>query len=379
MFEIVVYLLDENYREEIKNYFSLPEFFLHFAEDTDSVISFCRTEILHLILVWPATEQTVKQLLTQLQENGLDSFPVVAVVKSGREFHSLCGLPLSNIFRIPMPRAEFSILLRTILEKSTHKLQDSADSDGYQEESGSLLQSLSTFYRNQDSALISVNAGGHVGRIYVDTGRIVRTNFRALTGMDALRKLSGLQDTDLNIHYTPVNEEEDLRMSMEEVLDTLRSYRQQILQHLASIGKISNKFYSLSTAADTKDKVKKSILEICRNGESIVNLLAVMNEDNLIILEKVRELVQAGELGSNVPSTEPITTTTENKKPRKFLSGFFKNLRKRKRPDEAKTAVNETVKLEEVRIPDTAASHAERISELDENTAEKIRKFLSEA
>ncbi|MBN2366614.1 MAG: hypothetical protein EH225_11960 [Calditrichaeota bacterium] len=380
MFEIVVYLLDEKYRDEIRSFFTFPDYFLHIAGDVRDVESICKREIVDLIVIWPANLSVTGDLLKLLKRNNLDFLPVVAVVRSPADFQSLCDLSLKNIIQIPMPRMEFSLLMKSVLKKSLEFIEEETPVLFEREDdSGSLLQSLQTCFKNQDSALISVNAGGHIGRIYIDRGTISKATFRALEGMDALRKLTSLHDTDLNIHYTSIDEEDVIQVRSEEILNSLRSYNQEIAQKLSESRVFADKLFARIPSREAGDDLSKSVLELCRSGESIFTLFAVMNEDNLLILKKVQDLMKEDHL----VSTASIAEISKTKMPRGFvgrlLDNFLQIFHRKQKSEISQSAEPEIISLNQnqpEQIPENIATDG-LTSGLDNATAEKIEEFIS--
>ncbi len=385
MFEIAVYLLDEKYRREILSSLILPQYLVHLSSDIKEVLSFCETDLIDVILVWPAKKQLVSNLLDLLRKHQQDYLPVIPVVRNHEDFHAVSTLAIANVIQIPLPRKEFFSILNTVLD-AKHAGDMAASPFPPLEESiekTSLLEALDISHNNENNALISINAAGHIGRVYIRKGQIVRANFRALEGMDALRKLVILQNIDLTIHYTEVDEEDLLGIETGEILSELTSYSQELhtlMKKLDSGGETYRTSENIDPDSYRKDKMKRTILSLCRDSETIFNTFAVMNQENLQILKSMQELLDKGALISSAAGLPLI----QEKKKKNSLKTLFRRLerfwQKEKQKEEElppeKASSQDTEDLSEF-MPEIAGKNV-RIGKLDQSTINKIQNFLAE-
>jgi len=221
---LVIYLIDEDYRDEIVDLFEQPQYHLKIVPDLKQVIATCQTDLVDLLLIWPATILAVADLQVEMKKNGLEYLPHISVVRKARFFHELMNSRCLNVIQIPLPRQEFFNILDQNLQLIHTPAQVKSDEVGDAiTEASNLINSLDRLSQNRESALISVTESGHGGRIYLKEGRIVRANFRALEGIDALKKMVGLIEADLTIHLTTVEEEREVHENTALLLANLKN------------------------------------------------------------------------------------------------------------------------------------------------------------
>jgi chromosome condensin MukBEF ATPase and DNA-binding subunit MukB len=228
-----------------------------------------------------------------------------------------------------------------------------------------------------------VTERGHIGRIYFRQGRIVRASLRALEGMQALRKMAGLSRADVKVHFTEVKEKGDLETENPLLLPELEKQTsdQKKLIRLLSTSQLR---YRTNPDLDNLDYPKTDItlqiLKLCQEGSELHELLAVMNQDNMEILQLVQELFNKGAL----LAAEKVPEGMEQKQEKKSISQMINSLaglfKKTKKSSREKTSPPETEKSEITESPQPAVKAAEPLvaSEIDPESAVKIERFIRE-
>jgi hypothetical protein len=381
MYTIVIYLLDEKYRQELIDYFRLPQFDLYLTTDEHEVLDICGKELVDLILVWDAKIQAIRHLQGSLRKLKIENIPLIPVVKEAEDFHASIETGAFNAFQIPMPRKEFSKLLEQILniERNTGSQQAGEIIDDLSEASN-LINSLHRLSKNKESALITVTQSGHSGRIYIKEGKIVRAIFRILEGIDALNKLVGLYRAEMTVHLTEVIDEDQLEM---EVPDVLVKLHQRLNEQLKYFGYhltdseilVAQKEINLENIQ--LNDMQRQILDLTAKGETAYNILTVLNQDNLEILKALQILLDKNVI---VPERRQMTETPQKspEKPHwKYLS-FFRKLffRKNKLVD----SIPEKPALEsELEMPLQPSINSAEIvvSQMDSEIRQKVKTYFA--
>lgn len=382
MFDVVVYLLNENYREEVVDIFSPPSYHLHLVTDIPNLIKVCQREVIDLIIIWPAILEQVSSLLEHLSNHQLRHLPLIAVVRKVEEFHAIAVLPVASVIPIPIPRKEFYRLLHQVLEplrQASGNREVPAADEVFLE--SSFMEAIRRIQAAQADALLTITDRGHIGRVYFREGRIVRASFRALEGVAALRKLAGLVQAAININYTTVKEKGDLESEFPLLLAELEN----------QISEQKKLIHQLSTAADSfltnpqlkeidfpKNAIAEQILELCKDGSDIHNLLAVMNQDNLEILKMVREMVKKEALISQ-KGIKPATVPLEEKKNlRKMINSLGKVFARSKKSIPKKTEPSEDISMEiqEETPEQTEPLSSDVLTDIDADALLKIGNFF---
>jgi hypothetical protein len=385
MNNLVVYLMDEGYREEIVDLFEPPQFRIKLVKDLKQVISTCQTDLVDLLLIWPATILTVADLQVELRKNNLEYLPHIAIVRKAQFFHELLNSRCLNVIQIPIPKKEFLYILDQSLqlihtpahgEPTEIKVEDTDNSN--------LIKSLDRLSQNRESALITVTESGHGGRIYLSNGRIVRATFRALEGVDALKKMVGLIDADMTIHLTAVEEERTIHDNTAMLLANLRNVfleQQKSLEDLPPLNVKLKVQDSESVKIFRSGDIKRQIVELCVDEQTIYQLLMIMNQDNQEILKNTRELIQKEILISGYSTPDE---TDEQEKSNSFLSrlknfgNIFKIFRKNSNSISPSDYENTDHKISE--IPEDPYDKLKLdVVDVDHGDLLKIKKFFWEA
>jgi hypothetical protein len=385
MFDVVVYLLDEKYSEEISEIFSTPGYQLHLATKLPAVLNICHSEVIDLIIIWPGDIQTVSALFQHLENHQLKHLPVIAVVRKADEFHAVSTLPVAGIIPIPLPKIEFYRLLYQVLDplRKASGLTEIPVTDGTYLDS-SFIEAIRRIQAAQADALLAVTDRGHIGQVYFRQGRIVRASFRALEGIAALRKLAGLIQAEVKIHFTEVKEEGDLETENLLLLPELENQLAEQNKMIRLLSVSQDRYHTnpnLESLDYQKNEISSQILELCREGGDLPDLLAVMNQDNLEILRTVQELSAKEALltGKELPTA--VATKQIKKKSLaqmiNSLSGLFK---KNKKSAREKTSVVEekTAEINGLSSPAVKAVSPKITADIDPESEMKIEKFIRE-
>lgn len=384
MNNIVIYLIDEDFREEIVDLFEQPQYHLQIFPELNQVISTCQTDLVDLLLIWPATILAVADLQVEMKKNGLEYLPHIAVVRKAQFFHELMNSRCLNVIQIPLPRQEFFFILDQSLQlihTPTHV--SSNEGEDKNPEASNLIISLDRLSQNRESALISVTESGHGGRIYLKEGRIVRANFRALEGIDALKKMVGLMDADMTIHLTTVEGERDVHENTALLMANLKNSFSEQQKSLEDLPPLKEKLKLQDTKSITifkSDDINRQIIELCQNGQTLYQLLTIMNQDNLEILKNTRELLRKNILVSGDAVTEESNhhaeTNSISGKIKKF-GKLFKSLKKKKYSMESSDNGDLADKTPEIPLNNTEKAKVE-VVEVDHSDLLKIKKFFWE-
>ncbi len=150
MFDIVVYLLNKNFKQEILDALPAPRYVVQMVDIWKDVIRVCRTDLIDAILVWPATYTAVEDLIKGLEKNQLDHIPVIPMVRQPHIFHELSSLPLAGIMPLPIPKKEFYIMLHQVLDSLREGPVDETEESSREElDQLSLLDTLRKTGKNQ--------------------------------------------------------------------------------------------------------------------------------------------------------------------------------------------------------------------------------------
>ena len=382
MYDVVVYLLDEKYREEVSQIFSSPGYQLHLATKLPTVIEVCQNDVLDLIIVWPGNFEIVSALFQHLENHQLKHLPVIAVVRKAEEFHYIAALPVAGVISIPIPKMEFYRLIYQVLEplRKASGFTPIPASDGAFLDS-SFIEAIRRIQVAQADALLTVTERGHIGRVYFHQGRIVRASLRALEGMEALRKLAGLIRAEVKVHFTKVTEKGDLETENPLILPELKNQTTEQKKLIRLFSASHDRYRTnpeLENLEYSKNELSVQILKLCQESSDLYELLAVMNQDNLEILRTVNQLLEKKALLTAKEMPSPVTQKEEKKSLSQIINSLGGLFKKSKKVSKEKVPLPEPVKTEIVESPLPAAKIADPgvSSEIDPESAIKIERFI---
>ena len=328
MYTIVVFLLNEKYRQEITDYFRLPQFDLHLTTDEREVVDICGKELVDIILVWDANIQAIQHLQAKLNKMQIEAIPLIPIVNDSENFHASIEAGTFNAIQIPMPRMEFTKIITQLLEferDASHQVNQKIADD--LTEASNLINSLHRLSKNRESALITVTQTGHSGRIYVREGKIVRAIFRVLEGMDALNKMIGLYKAEMTIHVTEVVDEDQFKLEVPDILvklhQRLNEQRKNFGYHLSD-SEILVVNDEESEESPKLSDLQRQIMKLMAKGETAYNILTILNQDNLDILQALKLLSEQNLIVPERRQLPEPPKKIKEKPPRKFFDFFRK-------------------------------------------------------
>ncbi|GAB4366503.1 MAG: hypothetical protein Kow0042_06450 [Calditrichia bacterium] len=298
MKDILIYLLNEEYEEELIDAFKGKRYIYHRARDNEEVINICRQDFVDLILVWPADADSTADLLTVLNMNDLGYIPVVPVVPKSENILSILKLPVADVIPIPMPRQEFFIILNQLLQSldSEIRLIDDQKWHGSLEDFN-LVDLIQMVEASGKDAILTLSYKDHLGQIFFQKGSVIKAKLRNLSSREALKKLVGLRSGSFDVQFTAVTLSGDLELSNQELLVELMQYLGEEEKFFRFMPRAEEDVIFYNKPPDdilTPDMDR--ILSICQEGESVRNILITLNEDNLRILKLLQSLIQDGYL-----------------------------------------------------------------------------------
>jgi hypothetical protein len=339
MLDLLVYLLDDQYKEEIFDTFKSRNFFCHVATAQTDIIEICQRELVDLILVWPANYQSVLDILKKLKNKDLHFITIIdSLIKKLRE--------------------------ESIVLQGKYWQGNLADMN--------LPDLIHRIDMSRKDALMTVTDKGHFGQVYFRAGQVVRATYRNIEGLAALKKLSVLANSRFQIHFTTVSSEFEIGIENQDLIEVLGRYLSEFKKLIKQLPDIQEEIQTVLSkdAKENLTELQKHILEMCKNGESIYDLLLVMNQDNLDILRNVfnllsaRKLISADEYLNPEPAKKGIGQMIDS------FGGLFKIVKKRD-ADQQQTLEDQSVTESKISVS------GDQNYDLDDESSQKIVKLFN--
>ena len=324
MYDILVYLLDQQYEDEIISSLQGRRYIFHHASSSDEVVEICKQDFIDLILVWPANSEVVADVLTVLNMKELGYIPVIPVVRKDEDLLPILQMPVADVVEIPLPKHEFFL----IVEQTLRSLEGSTEGFNANQWQGnleefSLVDLIQMVEAGHKDAILTLSYKDHLGQVFFRQGKVIRATLRNLSTMQALQKMASLPRGSFQVNFTQVDITDDVEMKNQELLITLLEQIAEQEKYYQVIPDPQGELVVLNKPSDLAiHSLKAKILEFCSEGQTIYDILISLNEDNLEILKEVQELVQDGYL---VRSQDyAVLSNKENDK--KGLGKFFASL-----------------------------------------------------
>jgi uncharacterized protein YdcH (DUF465 family) len=372
MLDLLVYLLDDQYKEEIFDTFKSRNFFCHIATAQTDIIEICQRELVDLILIWPANYQSVLDVLKKLKNKDLHFIPVIPVVQRTSGHTSLMNLDIADIIQIPTSKKEFFTIIDSLMEKLREEsivLQGKYWQGNLAEMN--LPDLIHRVEMSRKDALMTVTDKGHFGQIYFRSGQVVRATYRSIEGLAALKKLSALENSRFQIHFTTVSSEFEIGIENQDLIEVLGRYLTEFNRLVKQVPDVQEEIQTVlsNTGKENFNELQKQILELCKNGESIYNLLLVMNQDNIEILRNVFNFLSAGKL---ISAKQYMDLDTEKKGIGQMIDSFGSLFKIGKKRDDG-----QQVMLEDQSVVESGNSDLDGQNyDLDDESYQKIAEFF---
>ncbi len=296
MLDILFYLLDQQYEPEIVAAMRDREYIYHRAFTSDEVVQVCQREYIDLIVVWPARQALLEDLLTLLNMNNLSYLPVIAVTTSEAEIGPLLELPVSEVINMPTTKKEFFHIIENTIravegEVTLHSpTKWKGDLGNF-----NLIDLIQMVGANGKDAILSIQYHDLLGQIFFRSGKVVRATLRNFDTLTALRKLVGLRKGTFQVQFARVDLADSLELSNEELIIELLQYLTRQEQAYSDLpGLFEEVVVNPQAILETPSQDLIQILQLFEQGGTLNDLLLIVNEDNIEVLKKVREMFRKG-------------------------------------------------------------------------------------
>ena len=300
MHDVLIYMLDSGYREEVEEMFRNERYRATIAENLGEVTAACQNELFDLVIVWPATVEKTANFITLLEMNKYNTMPVIAVARDAQQLPGLMKLPIVELLQIPMPRAAFFHIIDHVMVDTEVQATviEGMNWQGSIEEYSlvNLIQMLESSVR--DAELI-MDYRGKKGHVYFQKGQVINAQFHTLRGIDALRKLAfwpagnfRTRMCDLSKANNEIGSGNDKLLvllveellSMEPYFQKLPDINEQLIHNpLSEVSKLSPLQHRLAL--------------LCDHPHTIFELLISLGDGNEAILADIDALLNLGVIG----------------------------------------------------------------------------------
>lgn len=339
MRDILIYLLNNEYAEEIRYLFSGQQYQVTIVESPEDALEACQQELFDLALVWPASGEATGQFLELLQQEGFRYVPVVAMADEREPLEPLYDLPLAELIRLPVSKQQFYQMIEQIVQdvEVQSTVVEGVNWQGSVAEYGliDLIQMLET---NRRDAELTLSYGEKSGKIYFREGKLINAQFLTLQGLPALKKMLSWPRGHFQTKLAELESQSDeIGLSNQEILMILVEKllkQEQLFQGLPDLFEeiIKN---PLAQAEGELPPLQHRILNYCETPIAIFDILLALRDSNIDIMLELKIMLQQGLIGRK-GEVEALVREAESQSGfGKFISSLSSMFKKKEEEEES--------------------------------------------
>jgi len=300
MFDILIYLLDKDFEDEVRQIFSQKRFRFLIVYDMEEVVKSCQQELHDLAIIWPAAYEETMDFLTVLNINYFSFMPVIAVVTDSQQTPKLASLPLVEIIRLPLPKFEFYQIIEQVIEdvdiQATYL--EGKIWQGVIEEY-TLMDLIQMIEGGGQDALLTIQYSDKIGHVYFKDGKLLHASFMGKNELEALKRMVFWRKGNFTVKFTQVEVPNNhLIKPQEGILNKLMTYNAKFQKTFRTLpGLFQEIFTNPFLKPESLTPIQQKIVNICQTPIKIFDLLLLMEEDSIIVGEALRELLQKRIIG----------------------------------------------------------------------------------
>lgn len=338
MYEILIYLCDDNYRKEVSDFSENSGYGVTIVADPGQAVRNCAEEWFDLVLVWAADHRTTAEFLNELHRRRLNFLPVVALIDNRDEFEKILSLEITDYILLPLPRDEFRTIIRHIIEdldlQST--VMEGMNWQGSLEEYN-LIDLIQMIDESNNDAELTLSYGRNSGAVYFKEGKLAHAQTsNDLKGEFALHKLTFWSKGNFQIQFSGrFLVRESIQSNNQEILLTLAH---DLLEWDQAYRGLPDLFVDVLANPLVEpvniSSVQKEILKKCKNPITIFDLIFDLRHENKVLLQEIKGLFESNMLGRKTDVEKQIIQERQGKGLSQFINAFSSVFRKKPEIDE---------------------------------------------
>lgn len=301
MYEVLIYLLDEGYDNEVRNLFrGNDNFDAIITHDMADAIVTGAEELMDLVLIWPAKIDKTKELLKVLAENDLRYLPVIALIEDKEQVKEILSLPITDYISLPIPQEEFFIILNEIVKdldvQST--VMEGMNWQGSLKEYN-LIDLIQMVEDVKDDARLTLSSTGKTANVYFKDGKLIHAELLNFVGELVLHKLIFWTKGSFQIKFSRlVSVENSIESANQDILLMLAHDFSEWDKHYRNLpDQFDEIVVNPFTEPQEVSPLQKEILSRCESPISIFDLLLLLEDENTVIIQEIRKLFETNMIG----------------------------------------------------------------------------------
>ncbi|MCB9089317.1 MAG: DUF4388 domain-containing protein [Calditrichae bacterium] len=339
MRDILIYLLNNEYAEEIRYLFSGHQYQVTIIENLDDVLQACQQDLFDLALVWPASREATGQFIDLLQQNGFQYVPVVAMVDENEPLEPLYDLPLVELIRLPVSKQQFYQIIEQIVQdvEVQSTVVEGVNWQGSVEEYG-LIDLIQMLENNGRDAELTLSYTDKSGKVYFREGKLINAQFLTLQGLPALKKMLSWPRGHFQTKQVELESQTDeIGLSNQEILMILVEKllkQEQLFEGLPDLFEeiIKN---PLTQVEGELPPLQHRILNYCETPITVFDLLISLRDSNIDIMLELKIMLQQSLIGRKSEVEAMVREAESQSGFGKFISSLSSMFKKKEDEEES--------------------------------------------
>jgi len=350
MVEALVYMADNGYEDEIRDLFRDADFRIIITKDISEAVRYCAGEWVDLVFIWFAEYEQTRAFVAALQEARLNFLPCVALINNKDELREIVSLDVTDYILLPLPREEFYTIIRQIIHEVDFPstVMQGMNWQGSLEEYN-LLDLIQMIDKSQKDAELEFSYKDYGATLYFKKGKLVHASLPNFYGEPVLHKLIFWSKGNFQIRFSEnISVNQTIRSNNQEILLTVvhdlsewdQAYRgmpdlyETRVQIWRKLHTGNDVITNLLIESNDISSFQKDILKRCSYPVPLFDLFLNLVEDNQMIIQELKFLLQKGLLVKVNEIESPVEQGKQQAGMTKFLKTFSSVLKKKQDIDE---------------------------------------------
>ncbi len=324
---------------EININFSTDLSYFEFADSLENANSLISLDVFDYLFIIEHDQNKLTELLKGTKK--IDEFKSIPVIcftgeRQPEERKMLWELEVTDIIELPVAKDEMRLRMKRFFQDiAEHDTDEQTFGMQGKLEDYNLLDIVQTLEQNKKTGILTLYHGRDEGKIWFQDGKICDAEYRKFENLDAIFKLVTWMQGDFTITFADEEYEPKILANNKQILLDAIQYidnRNRILEDLPDLHETL--LISPETDLQLMDEADLTYLKFYQGGQTIAAYLFAFDEDELQLLQKMKEFM-GGQLLMTREQFDTHMTEQEKEIGEAGLKNVFKKFFKGKPSSEA--------------------------------------------
>ena len=282
--------------DEININLSTDQSYFEYADSLEGAKNLIGLDVFDYVFIIEKDMDELVIYLKGIKEiDELNSIPVICFTseKGAEERKELWALEATDLIEMPIVKDELSLRLERFFQDiAVHDTDEQTFGMQGKLQDYNLLDIVQTLDQNKKTGVLTLYHGRDEGKIWFYKGNICEAQYRTFQDLDAVFKLVTWMEGDFSITFSEEEYEQKIESDNQTILLDAIQYidnRNRVLEELPGL----HETLLISPEQDMQEMNEKDmpLLKFFQGGQTIAAYLYAFDEDELKLLEKMKEFV----------------------------------------------------------------------------------------